>query len=365
MGGTSFDARLIVDGAAEVSTEAELEGLPDPDADASTSTSIGAGGGCSPGSRRAACASARRAPGAIPGPACYGRGGTEPTVTDANLLLGRITRDGFARRRDALDRDAATTAVDRSPASSASTTLGSPRASLADRQRAAWPTRSATITVTRGIDPRDFDLLAFGGAGPMHAVALAEELEIARRHRARWSPGTLSAWGMLQTYDPPRLRARVLPRPGDARAAPICAASRRAARGGPSRAARRRHRRRAPCAATLGADLRYRGQEYTLNVPLPRRRRPAELARRFTDAHHARYGHSTRASARVREPPPRRARPDRGDPAARRAARSAERRRPSPDAVVEAVFDGAALDDAALHARPRSAPAARSRARAS
>src|SRR6185437_17000526 len=132
-----------------------------------------------------------------PGPACYGRGGTQPTVTDANLFLGRLDPSYFLGGRMTLDHAAAERAL-----SAVAADVGLTTTELAEGMLAIVNARMAdamrTITVRQGIDPREYSLVAFGGAGPMHAVWLAEELEIAEVI-VPWSPGTFSAWGMLQT----------------------------------------------------------------------------------------------------------------------------------------------------------------------
>ena len=291
MGGTSFDLSLVVDGQPTVSTETELEGLPVlmPLVDIHT---IGAGGGSlawlEAGGART---SGRRARAPIPGPACYGRGGTEPTVTDANLVLGRLDPGYFlggrmqprrgrscegARARWARRWGSTTTAL-------AEGMLAIVNANMADAMR--------TITVKQGIDPREYSLVAFGGAGPMHAVWLAEELEIGEVI-VPWSPGTFSAWGMLQTdmrHDVVRSFYRPLAGLEDAVPAGTFVALEEegsellAAEG---IAADDRYFARS-------ADMRYVGQEYTVNVPVPTTVSLEEIDASFHEAHRVRYGHST------------------------------------------------------------------------
>src|SRR6266542_4130748 len=165
MGGTSTDVCLIRGGEAGRTAEREVAGLPLrlPTVDLQT---VGAGGGSivwrdSGGALRAGPESA----GAEPGPACYGRGGTRPTVTDANLLLGRLpeTLAGGIE----LDRAAAERAL-----------AGIDPAEAIEVVNAEMLRALRLVSVERGHDPRDFALVAFGGAGPLHACALAEELGI-------------------------------------------------------------------------------------------------------------------------------------------------------------------------------------------
>ena len=141
-------------------------------------------------------ASGPRSAGAEPGPACYGRGGTEPTVTDANLLLGYLSPDSDLAGGVALDVDAAAAAR----SARWGTQLG-----LGEIETAEGIVRVANqemiralrvMTVERGVDPRGYALLPFGGAGPMHAAALADELEITRLVCPRAS-GVLSALGLI------------------------------------------------------------------------------------------------------------------------------------------------------------------------
>jgi len=290
MGGTSFDASLVIDGAPTVSTEAHLEGLPLllPLVDIHT---IGAGGGSVAWIEAGGLRVGPRSAGSDPGPACYGRGGTEPTVTDANAVLGRIDPDYFLDGGMALDVASAERAVDRvaeplamSRVEAASGILAIINAKMADALR--------TMTVQQGIDPRSFSLVAFGGAGPMHAIALAEELGITDVI-VPWACGAFSAWGMLHTemrrdlvrshYRPPAAVDGAelesvfgeVTAEGDALLA---------SDGVP--AEQRRFLRQ--------VDMRYTGQEYTITVDAPDDATdvPA-LIERFHRDYLVRYGHST------------------------------------------------------------------------
>ena len=196
MGGTSFDVSLVVEGGADISAQAELEGHPLL-APSVVMHTIGAGGGSVAHLEAGALRVGPRSAGSVPGPACYGRGGTEPTVTDANVLLGRLPRTAVLGGSVALDVDAATAAAQTvaRPLGLDVEELALGIVAVAD---AAMANAIREITVTRGIDPRDFSLLAFGGAGPLHAVALAEELDLPRIVVPA-GPGVLSAWGMVHT----------------------------------------------------------------------------------------------------------------------------------------------------------------------
>jgi N-methylhydantoinase A len=247
MGGTSTDVSLVVGGQADLAAEREVAGLPLrlPSVDLHT---VGAGGGSivwldSGGAVRVGPESA----GADPGPACYGRGGTKPTVTDANLLLGRlpatlaggIELDGGAARRalEGIDPAAAIEVVN------------------AEMLRAL-----RVVSVERGHDPREFALVAFGGAGPLHACALAEELEIGTV-LVPAAAGVLSALGLVASEE---RRDRVVPY-----VRPLAEVDDLPADG--------------------AADLRYAGQSFELTVPIQ-----ADLVEAFHRAHKERYGYADR-----------------------------------------------------------------------
>jgi N-methylhydantoinase A len=242
MGGTSTDVCLISDGRAERTLERSVGGLPIklPMVDIHT---VGAGGGSIVW--RDAGAAVRVGPesaGAIPGPACYGRGGERPTVTDANLLLGRLPE--HLAGGVALDRDAAERAMN-----------GFDPADVVEVVNAEMLRALRVVSVERGLDPRDFALVAFGGAGPLHACALAEELGISTV-LVPAAAGVLSALGLVASEERrDRVRSYVCPLE-DAGELP----------------------------ADGEADLRYRGQSFELTVPLGDR-----LAERFHGAHEERY----------------------------------------------------------------------------
>ena len=172
MGGTSFDMSLIINGKPSVTNETEQEFIPllIPLVDIHT---IGAGGGSVAWLENEALRVGPRSAGANPGPACYGKGGNEPTVTDANLFLGRLGKESKLGGWMDLDLDASTSVLDNlskklniSAVELAEGILSIINAKMADAIR--------TITVKEGIDPREFSLVAFGGAGSMHAVWLVK-----------------------------------------------------------------------------------------------------------------------------------------------------------------------------------------------
>ena len=196
MGGTSFDVCLVQDGVPETTGELEVEWEIPIRARALNINSIGAGGGSiawidAGGALRVGPHSAR----ADPGPACYNRGGTEPTVTDANMVLGLLNPAGFFGSRLALDADKSTRALqplaghfDQSVSEVAKGIYSIVNANMAQAIR--------EITIERGIDPRDFTVVSFGGAGGQHAIEVAREAG-SRRVAFPALPGTFSALGLL------------------------------------------------------------------------------------------------------------------------------------------------------------------------
>jgi N-methylhydantoinase A len=195
MGGTSTDISLVVGGEAATASDRRIGGqrvaLQSLDI-----ASIGAGGGSiarvdDSGLLRVGPESA----GAQPGPACYGRGGTEATVTDANLVLGFLDPDNFLGGRARLDRVAAENAVDR-----VAGRLGVDRMAAAEGIYRVINTHMAEgirlVSVRRGVDPRRFAILSFGGAAALHVTDVARQLDLERVIVPRLS-AVLSAWGML------------------------------------------------------------------------------------------------------------------------------------------------------------------------
>jgi N-methylhydantoinase A len=281
MGGTSCDVCVVEGGEVRRTDSRELDGRPIqlPMVDVHT---VGAGGGSigwrdSGGALRAGPRSA----GAEPGPACYGRGGTEPTVTDANLLLGRLAPNSALAGGVELDDEAAQAALahlgEELGLDATETAEGIIRVANQEMVRAL-----RVVTVERGIDPRRFALLPFGGAGPMHAAELAAELGIERIVCPRAS-GVLSALGLIAAGRR-RDTARTLLLSGDELTAERLAAEVK------ELAARAAEGLEDPRIETV-YELRYRGQAFELPVPGPARPDPAQLAEDFAAEHEARYGY--------------------------------------------------------------------------
>jgi N-methylhydantoinase A len=245
MGGTSTDVSLIVDGRPGRATAREVAGVPLrlPTVDLQT---VGAGGGSivwrdSGGALRVGPESA----GADPGPACYGKAGTRPTITDANLLLGRLPR----RLAGGIELD---------PAASERAFDGIDPAEAIEVVNAEMLRALRLVSVERGHDPRDFALVAFGGAGALHGCALAEELGM-RTVLVPGAAGVLSALGLVAS-DERRDRVRSY-------LCPLEEAGELPAQG--------------------EADLRYEGQSFELTVPLQE-----ELGAAFHRVHETRYGYA-------------------------------------------------------------------------
>ncbi len=194
MGGTSFEVSLVVDGNESVVLETEFEGFPirAPMVDIH---SIGAGGGSIAWNENGALHVGPQSAAAVPGPACYGRGGRQPTVTDANVVLGRVDPGCFLGGRMQLDEQAAQEAVG-GLASDFDMTMNDMAEGILNVINSKMANAIRTMTIRKGIDPRDFCLVAFGGAGPMHAALIAEELEIDKIIVPNVA-GEFSAFGML------------------------------------------------------------------------------------------------------------------------------------------------------------------------
>jgi N-methylhydantoinase A len=311
MGGTSTDVALV-EGKPRITTSGRIAGYPVsvPMVDMHT---IGAGGGSiarldAGGLLLVGPASA----GADPGPACYGKGGTAPTVTDANLVLGRLRPNAFLGGRMTLDLAAARAAVgglgSAMGLSHEEAALGIVRVANEAMARAL-----RVISVQRGIDPRGHILTSFGGAGGLHVCALAEALGI-RRAMVPVHAGVLSALGMLAT-PPGRLLTRTWLGKLSARTdAEVAARLRELAEEG-LKALTREGLSPSEMRTELSLDLRYLGQSATLNLAWRGLDRTAEDFHRL---HLARYGHRldvlvelVNLRARVTAEPPLRALPPR------------------------------------------------------
>lgn len=231
--------------------------------------------------------------GSTPGPACYRRGGSEPTVTDANVVLGRISPTNFLGGELPLDPQAAETAIRRRVA--APLGFDDPQAlyrmadgivSIATVTMAGAIRR---ISVEHGRDPRDFVLFAYGGGGPLHAGALARELSIPRIVIPP-EPGNFSAIGMLLAdarFDDSKTFVGIL---GDQLVAEIGAAF--AELEGEAAKLLRQEFGTAPIRFERFAEMRYRGQRHNIKVPVTGLADAATIGKTFEEDYRRRYGHS-------------------------------------------------------------------------
>lgn len=177
MGGTSFDVGLIIDGRPVVSAITEV-GRYHVSAPMVDITAVGSGGGSIATVHDGLIAVGPESAGASPGPVCYGRGGTQPTVTDANVVLGIIDPDHFLGGRMQLDRAAAEAAIERQIAQPLGLTVLEAAAGIRRIVDAQMADTLRELTIGRGHDPRDFVLYAYGGAGPMHCAGYGAELGV-------------------------------------------------------------------------------------------------------------------------------------------------------------------------------------------
>ena len=323
MGGTTAKVGLIQDGRPSVTKDynvgghagagiggMSLSGYPvrTPVVDL---VEIGAGGGSiawvdSGGLLRVGPQSA----GADPGPVCYGRGGTEPTVTDANLVLGRLNPNYFLGGEIGLDLEGAARAIEERCAEPLGLDVIEAANGIVEIANAAMVNALHLISVQRGYDPRDFVLVGFGGAGPVHANALARDAEMPTLLIPR-SPGIFSATGLLTT-DLKRDAATTIMRRLDDLGRRGGRGDVRRARGGRARA--RTGGSRADAVEFLRqVDARYVGQSYELTIPAG-----DGLLTRFHEEHDRTYGFAAPAEpvevvslrltsiGKIAKPPPRR-----------------------------------------------------------
>ena len=293
MGGTSCDICLVEDGKPRMTTEKELAGSPVrvPMFDIVT---IGAGGGSiawiDPGGSLQV---GPRSAGARPGPACFGLGGSEPTITDAHVVLGRIhpssALGGTVKVDAALAEHAVRDVAERLGMSAEEAALGILRIANAKMVESI-----KIVSVRKGYDPRDFSLVVGGGAGPLHGVFLADELQM-RQVLIPLSPGTLSAFGLLASdvkYDVVRSYVRCL---GDVDLEVLNHTLEELAATGVERVQTSQIPLQA-VVVTSSLDLRYLGQAYELSVPVAERpldaTRLASLASQFHRAYERLYGYA-------------------------------------------------------------------------
>jgi N-methylhydantoinase A len=299
MGGTTAKASLTQNGDAQIANHYYIGGystghpvmLPVVDI-----VEVGSGGGSiawidAAGGLKVGPISS----GAEPGPACYGRGGTQPTVTDANLILGLLDENSFLGGEMRLDRSAALAAVKEHVADPLEMNIDQAAVAILRIADAHMALALRAVSVERGRDPRDFCLVASGGAGPLHGCTLARELKIPTVIVPRL-PGQFSAWGML-TCDLRQDYVQTLVRDyGAVSPAEIQSALTMLMNDGLAALGQGEQAKLTAAAVDCRLDLRYRGQEYTVTVPLPETTFSAEnhapVAGRFHELHRLLYGHS-------------------------------------------------------------------------
>lgn len=291
MGGTSADVSIIRDGEIVRTTEGEINNLPinTPMIDIET---VGAGGGSiawidDGGALRVGPESS----GADPGPICYGRGGTEPTITDANLLLGRLNSDRFLDEMT-LEVERTREIFEEEIAKPLGMSVEEAALSVVEVANASIARKIHTVTVERGDDPSSFTLVGFGGAGPLQAPAVADSMDIESIVIPR-NPGVFSARGILiadvridesYSYRGDELEFDTLATQFEELSASL--------------ADRFREQGFDPEDATLkrSVDLRYTGQSYELTVPVAGTEITDETItdckRSFHEKHERLYGHA-------------------------------------------------------------------------
>jgi N-methylhydantoinase A len=293
MGGTSYDVGLVRDGQPEIATFWNWRHRYYVDVPMVDVTAVGAGGGSIATVTAGALLVGPESAGAQPGPACYARGGTRATVTDADVLLGYLPVTGFANGRMTLDVAAATAAIRRDVAEPLGVDLTTAAWGVVRTVNATMADAVRRVLATKGVDPRELALVAFGGNGPVHAWAQAEELGIDRVLVPRTAPG-FSALGLLvadyvvdlsrayvshlKEADPLRIR-RMLDELADEAAKELAPAGLDASR----------------VAVECYAGLCYPGQNFDLPVPVPEGAVDLDvLANAFHDMHEQDRGYAFR-----------------------------------------------------------------------
>ncbi|MDB5075617.1 MAG: 5-oxoprolinase, partial [Chloroflexi bacterium] len=295
VGGTTYDVALIENGAILERTQTEVANRPVLGATIDI-ISIGAGGGSIAWiDHRGTIQVGPQSAGAYPGPACFGLGGTEPTVTDCHLVLGRLDARSFLGARMQLDEDAARQAITGRIGEATGLDLEAAADGIITIAETNMTHAIRTVTVERGLDPRDFVLFAYGGGGGLFAAATADELEVPKVIVPR-APANFSAWGMLMAdyrEDASLTRVRAL----DAGAvSDLCDELRSLA----AQTTGELHQYGFDDASLdllYRTDVRYLGQEHTITVPLDaawiddEELLLAGCRERFVALHNQVYGH--------------------------------------------------------------------------
>jgi N-methylhydantoinase A len=297
MGGTTAKAVMIENGEAAVTpvyyAAGYSRGYP-VQAAVLDIVEVGAGGGSIASiNELGALIVGPRSAGAVPGPVCYGTGGTEPTVTDANLVLGRLNADRFLDGEIKLDVAAARRAV-----GELATRLGEPIYRVAqgiiDIATLTMASAVKMTTIERGYDPRDFAMVAYGGAGPLHATGVAREIGV-KTVIIPNHPGHFCAYGMLYAnlrYDLVQTVVKPLDSLDIAEAEAQFAVLEQQGRDKLDEVGVDLQR----VNMSRYADMRYQGQEHTIKIQLPAslaQSKRSDLRKLFEDGYKRRYGHSS------------------------------------------------------------------------
>ena len=307
MGGTTAKASLIRDGQPNITKDYSVGGAAQSGAGAFGGASgypirtpvvdlveIGAGGGSiawvdSGGALRVGPQSS----GADPGPVCYGLGGKEPTITDANLILGRLDPNYFAGGEMTLDTEAANNAIKKYCAEPLGLSIEAAAHGIVEIANTAMVNALRLVSVQRGHDPRDFILMGFGGAGPAHVVRLAEQAGIPQVLIPA-EPGTTSALGLLVTDVRMESSATLIERSDQIELSKITNEFERLENSG-----RIAHSSAASASGEpifeRSIEMRYWGQSFELSVPVPDRKIidadwMSELIESFHESHNTAYG---------------------------------------------------------------------------
>ena len=307
MGGTTAKAGLIQNGTPRITKDYEVGAAAQTGVGASRGAGypirtpvidlveIGAGGGSiawvdSGGVLRVGPQSA----GADPGPVCYGAGGTEPTITDANLVLGRLNPSFFLGGEIELDVETARQAIQEKCADPLSLDVVEAAHGIVEIANAAMVNALRLVSVQRGYDPRDFVLTAFGGAGPVHANRLAAEIDVPTTI-IPMSPGTTSAMGLLVT-DLKHDYSTTLIQHVDQLDAVAVEETYQELEAQGDASLEREEVRQEDISFLRQVDMRYVGQSYELTVPLPAERldasKIAHVLEQFHIEHDRAYGYS-------------------------------------------------------------------------
>jgi N-methylhydantoinase A len=296
VGGTSVDACVLLDGKPTEVYEARIENLPllIPIYDIRT---IGAGGGSIARVEGGLLRVGPQSAGADPGPLCYRKGGTAPTVTDAAIVLGYLSAREFLEGQLQIDEDAAREGVATLIAAPLAVDPVTAAAGIFEVMVARTVGAIREITVERGLDPREFSLLAFGGAGPMIAPLLMREMGLREVIIPR-TPAGFSAWGMLMSDLEFDFSRTVLTRLTPASIAVLPEGFRELEQRGQA-VLDEQQVPEAQRALEHRLDLRYAGQEHVLTIRIETAEPAESIARRFGQAHAEYYGHQMDAPIEI------------------------------------------------------------------